>query len=400
MSVLKQNFFPAKDEARLIMTKSRKHAQVCLHHPCSQAKTTSTLPDRPRWRLGFAEVFLFHPANHRTPSRETARTFHRSSVHSTGNIGGSQPPMRRFIGFGKMGSTVRFAPIAAERRWGQTIPDMRGGETGLQLTLGGHPEGSHKMKVTTWNVNSIRSRLERLLRWLEKTRPDVVCLQELKATDEAFPYEVIQEAGYQAVVLGQKTYNGVAILARDEPTDVERGLGDDEEDSQARLVAADVAGVRIISAYVPNGQTVGSEKYAYKLAWMGRLRRYLEDRHRPTEPMVLCGDFNVALDDLDVANPEKWAGSVLCHPASRDAFEQVRQWGLTDVFRQHHPEGGIYSWWDYRMLAFPKNDGLRIDHILATQPLAKRCTGAEIDRDERKGQKPSDHAPVIAIFDV
>ena len=133
---------------------------------------------------------------------------------------------------------------------------------------------------------------------------------------------------------------------------------------------------------------------------MGRLRTYLQDRHDPSQPLVLCGDFNVAPDNLDVANPERWSGSVLCHQAARDAFQQVREWGLTDVYRQHHPEGGIYSWWDYRMLAFPKNDGLRIDHILATEPLAKRCTGAEIDRDERKGQKPSDHAPVVATFEV
>jgi exodeoxyribonuclease-3 len=256
------------------------------------------------------------------------------------------------------------------------------------------------LKIATWNVNSIRSRLERLLRWLETTQPDVVCLQELKVTDEAFPSKSIEKAGFHAAVFGQKTYNGVAILARSEPANVERGLGDDEEDPQARLIAADIARVRIISAYIPNGQTVGSEKYDYKLAWMGRLRRYLEDRHDPSQPLALCGDFNVASDDHDVANPERWAGSVLCDQATREAFDQVRQWGLTDVFRQHHPEGGIYSWWDYRMLAFPKNDGLRIDHILATEPLAKRCTSAEIDRDERKGKKPSDHAPVVATFEV
>ncbi len=256
------------------------------------------------------------------------------------------------------------------------------------------------MKIATWNVNSIRSRLERLLNWLKKMQPDVVCLQEIKVMDEAFPYEPLREAGYYAAVFGQKTYNGVAILARDEPTNVDHGLGDDVEDPQARLSAADVTGVRVISAYIPNGQAVGSDKYEYKLAWMGRLRRYLEDRHDPTEPLVLCGDFNVACDDLDVANPEKWAGSVLCHHTVRDAFEQVRQWGLTDVIRQQHPDGRMYSWWDYRMLAFPKNDGLRIDHILATEPLARCCTSAEIDRDERKGQKPSDHAPVIAAFEM
>lgn len=254
------------------------------------------------------------------------------------------------------------------------------------------------MKIATWNVNSVRSRLERLLSWLAKFEPDVVCLQELKVTDDAFPYEPIREAGYHAAVCGQKTYNGVAILARAEPANVERGLGNDVDDPQARLIAADVAGVRVISAYVPNGQMVGSEKYTYKLDWLRRLKEYLEQRLQPSDPLILCGDFNVAPDDLDVANPEKWAGSVLCHQTVRDALEDVRSWGLTDVFRQHHPEGGIYSWWDYRMLGFPKNDGLRIDHIFATKPLAERCTGAEVDRDERKGQKPSDHAPVTATF--
>ena len=254
------------------------------------------------------------------------------------------------------------------------------------------------MKIATWNVNSVRSRLERLLRWLEKTAPDVVCLQELKVTDEAFPYEPIREAGYHAAVYGQKTYNGVGILSRAEPVDVRRGMGDDDDDPQARLLSAEIAGIQIISAYVPNGQSVGSEKYAYKLDWMRRFREYLERRCDPAVPLVLCGDLNVARDDLDVANPARWAGTVLCHRDARDALERIRGWGLTDVFRRHHPEGGIYSWWDYRMLAFPKNDGLRIDHLFVTEPIAGRCTGAEIDREERKGEKPSDHAPLIAAF--
>jgi exodeoxyribonuclease-3 len=256
-----------------------------------------------------------------------------------------------------------------------------------------------QMKVATWNVNSIRSRLERLLHWLDRVRPDVVCLQELKVTDEVFPYEPIREAGYYAAVHGQKTYNGVAILSRSEPEAVKRGMGDNVDDPQARLISAELEGVRIISAYVPNAQVVGSEKYAYKLDWMRRLREHLDSQFEPSAPLILCGDLNVARDDLDVANPEKWAGSVLCHQEARDSLERIWEWGLTDVFRQHHPGGALYSWWDYRMLAFPKNDGLRIDHIFATDPMAKRCTSAEIDREERKGLKPSDHAPVIATFD-
>jgi exodeoxyribonuclease-3 len=253
------------------------------------------------------------------------------------------------------------------------------------------------MKIATWNVNSVRARLERLLAWLEKEAPDVLCLQELKVTGDDFPADAIRTAGYRSAVFGQKTYNGVAILSRTEPQEIERGMGG-ADDPQARLIAATVNGIRVISAYFPNGQAVGTEKYDYKLAWMGRLRTYLETRLSPVEPVVLCGDFNVARDDADVARPETWAGSVLCHDAAREALERIRTWGFVDVFRRHHPDGGVYSWWDYRMLAFPKNNGLRIDHVFATEGLAERSTAAAVDREERKGKKPSDHAPVIAVF--
>jgi len=254
------------------------------------------------------------------------------------------------------------------------------------------------MKIATWNVNSIRARQERLLAWLQKTEPDVVCLQEIKVADEPFPHEAIQAAGYHATVHGQKTYNGVAILSRTKPSNVERGMADGGDDSQARLLRAEIDGIQAISAYVPNGEMVGSAKYAYKLDWMRRLRAYLEQRFTPAVPLALCGDFNVARDDGDVARPDAWADTVLFHPQIRDAMEQLLSWGLIDVFRQHHPEGGFYSWWDYRMLAFPKNDGLRLDYILATERLAAGSTSAEIDRQQRKGEKPSDHAPVAAIF--
>ena len=254
------------------------------------------------------------------------------------------------------------------------------------------------MRIATWNVNSVRSRLDRLLRWLEKMEPDVVCLQELKAADEAFPYEAVREAGYHAAVHGQKTYNGVGILSRVAPEDLRRDLADAPGGPQARLIAARVNDCHVVSAYVPNGQAVGSEKWAYKLQWMRRLREYLEQRFDPSVPLLLCGDFNVARDDLDVARPEQWAGTVLCHEDVRGALEELCRWGLVDGFRERHPEGGVYSWWDYRRLAFPKNDGLRIDHIFASKPMAARCTHAEIDREERKGEKPSDHAPVVADF--
>jgi exodeoxyribonuclease-3 len=255
------------------------------------------------------------------------------------------------------------------------------------------------MKIATWNVNSIRARQQRLLDFLRQAQPDVLCLQELKATDDVFPYEAVRGAGYHAAVFGQKTYNGVAVLSRDPPSKIELGWGHGAgDDQQARLLAAEIGGLQVISAYVPNGEQVGSAKYVYKLDWMGRLRAYLESRYTPTTPLLVCGDFNVARDDLDVAHPAQWAGTVLCYASARMALERILDWGLVDVFRQRHPEGELYSWWDYRMLAFPRNDGLRLDYIFATESLAQRCTSAEIDRDERKGEKPSDHAPVVAVF--
>ncbi len=251
------------------------------------------------------------------------------------------------------------------------------------------------MRVATWNVNSVKARKERLLAFLARHRPDVVCLQELKTEAPGFPAEELLAAGYHAAVLGQKTYNGVAILSREEPRDVETGFGDGGDESQARLVAATVGGLRVASAYIPNGKEVGSEKWPYKLGWLARLAAWT-GRQAAGPPLVLCGDFNIAPDERDVANPASWAGSVLCHPDVRAAWAAILAAGLVDSFRLHHAEGGHYSWWDYRMLGFPKNDGLRIDHVLLAPSLASRCTGAFIDRDERKGKLPSDHAPVFA----
>ena len=253
------------------------------------------------------------------------------------------------------------------------------------------------MKLVTWNVNSIRSRLERLLALLARHKPDVVCLQELKGAEDVFPFDAIQQAGYRAAVLGQKTYNGVAILSRAELTDIHKGLGDDEH---ARLIAATVDGVRIVSVYVPNGREVGCEHWDYKLDWLSKLTAWLAKAAKATDLLAVAGDFNVAPDDSDVAHPDEWADSVLCHDRVRELFRSLLDWPLVDVFRHHHPDGGVYSWWDYRRLAFPKGDGLRLDHILATDPLAACCSSAEVDRDERKGEKPSDHAPVIATFDI
>jgi exodeoxyribonuclease-3 len=251
------------------------------------------------------------------------------------------------------------------------------------------------MRIATWNVNSVKARKERLLAFLGRHRPDVVCLQEIKTEAPGFPAAELLAAGYHAAVLGQKTYNGVAILSREEPRDVTTGFGDGGDESQARLVAATVGGLRVASAYVPNGKEVGSEKWPYKLEWLGRLAAWA-GRQEGGPPLVLCGDFNIAPEDRDVANPEAWAGSVLCHADVRSAWTALLAAGLVDSFRLHHQEGGLYSWWDYRMLGFPKNDGLRIDHVLLAARLAGRCTASSIDRDERKGKLPSDHAPVFA----
>jgi exodeoxyribonuclease-3 len=254
------------------------------------------------------------------------------------------------------------------------------------------------MRLATWNVNSIRARLDRLLAFLQREAPDVVCLQELKVPDEDFPFEAIRAAGYHAAVHGQRTYNGVAVLSRTEPVDVTPGLGDGVADEQARLIAATVDGIRVVSAYVPNGQEVGSDKWAYKLAWLDRLGRWLDRNQVAGTPLVLSGDFNVAPEDRDVARPEEWRGSVLCHEAARAALQGVLSRGLVDAIRLHDPGPGPWSWWDYRQLAFPKGNGLRIDHVFATPDLARRSTAARVDRDERKGKLPSDHAPVIVDF--
>jgi exodeoxyribonuclease-3 len=252
--------------------------------------------------------------------------------------------------------------------------------------------------LATWNVNSIRARLDRVLAWIEARRPDVLCMQELKVEEKDFPVEPFTALGYHAAQLCQKTYNGVAILSRTPLVEVACGLDDGTDDPQARLIAGTVDGVRILTVYAPNGQTVGSDKYAYKLRWLERLRAYLDARCDRAQPLVVCGDFNVAPEARDVHDPAAWENEVLFHVDARHALEKVRAWGLVDAVRLHHEQPGLYTWWDYRMLGFPKNRGLRIDHVLVTEPLARRCVEAFIDREERKGKQPSDHAPVLARF--
>jgi len=252
------------------------------------------------------------------------------------------------------------------------------------------------MILAAWNVNSLNVRLPRLLAWLAAHTPDVVCLQETKLEDHKFPVVDVAAAGYSAHFAGQKTYNGVAILVRKglSVTDVAAGIPGFADD-QKRVIAATVAGVRVVDFYVPNGQSVDSDKYRYKLDWCAAAAANLRDELSRHANVAVMGDFNVAPEDRDVHDPALWAGQVLCTVPERDAFRAFLAAGLKDSFRLFDQPPATFSWWDYRQLAFPKNRGLRIDHILLSAPLAARCTASRIDRNERKGEKPSDHAPVL-----
>ena len=254
------------------------------------------------------------------------------------------------------------------------------------------------MRVASWNINSLRKRQDRLFAWLEATKPDIVCLQETKCPDEQFPVLALQAAGYHSVYHGEKSYNGVAILSKNESRDVRPSLCDEVVDPQARVIAATVSNIQVFSVYAPNGRAVGSPAYDYKINWYGRLRACLSKEE--SADLIVCGDFNVAPEDVDVHDPELWRGAIMCSNGERTAFRQLCEGSLKDTLRLHHKEGGLFSWWDYRMLSFPKNRGLRIDAILASKALAKRCTTAGIDREMRKGKEPSDHAPVWAEFDL
>jgi exodeoxyribonuclease-3 len=256
------------------------------------------------------------------------------------------------------------------------------------------------MKIVSYNINSLRRRQDRLIAWLGETKPDVVCLQETKCTDEQFPELELRGAGYHAAFHGQKSYNGVAILSKVEPRDVRPALCDEEEDPQARVIAATIGEVRVFCVYAPNGQAVGSPAYEYKLKWYERLRTCLRDHESAATNLVVCGDFNVAPKDEDVHDPPLWQGAIMCSDAERAAFNRLLDAGLIDTLRLHKKEPGLFTWWDYRMLSFPKNRGLRIDAVLASKALSHRCTDVGIDRDMRKGKEPSDHAPIWAAFEV
>ena len=250
------------------------------------------------------------------------------------------------------------------------------------------------MKIATWNVNSIKVRLAHVLSWLESAQPDALCLQEIKCTSDEFPALELKGLGYNAVVSGQKTYNGVALLTKDEPRDVRIGLAGDPSDTQSRYIEATVGGVRVASIYLPNGNPVESDKFPYKLAWMERLMARARELLAGEMPAVLAGDYNVAPTDADVYDPEAWRGDALCRPESRRAFRTLVNAGFTDAFRVFHPEPHRYSFWDYQAMRWNRDEGLRIDHLLLSPQAADRLTAADIDKAPRGRDKASDHTPV------
>jgi len=250
------------------------------------------------------------------------------------------------------------------------------------------------VKFATWNVNSLNVRLPHVLDWLRDNPIDVLCLQETKQEDVKFPYEALKEAGFDAVHIGQKTYNGVAIISRHSLTDIQRNIPNFEDDQQ-RVIAATINGIRVICAYIPNGQAVDSEKYQYKMRWLTALTAWLKTELVAHPKLMLLGDYNIAPEDRDCHDPEAWLGQILVSPAEREAFQALINLGLHDSFRLFEQDEKSFSWWDYRMMGFRRNFGMRIDHILVSDALKATCLAATIDKAPRKLERPSDHTPVI-----
>jgi exodeoxyribonuclease-3 len=252
------------------------------------------------------------------------------------------------------------------------------------------------MLIATWNVNSILARVANVARWLDAVKPDVLCMQETKCTDDKFPVDVFRERGYECQLFGQQSYNGVAILTRGVGETKHRGYPGDDETAQSRLITTTIQNIHVVNVYVPNGQMVGSEKYAFKLGWMQRLREFFDTHYNANDSVLLCGDFNVAPEERDVHDVRLWQGRILFSEQERAALQHIKDWGFTDAFRLHTEEKGNYSWWDYRAGMFRRNMGLRIDHIWISEPLVARNARTWIDIEPRKWEKPSDHAPVVA----
>ena len=259
------------------------------------------------------------------------------------------------------------------------------------------------MRIATWNVNSVNARLETVVRWFEEAQPDVACLQEIKCVDEKFPAEAFERLGYNIAVHGQKTYNGVALLSKSPLEDVRRGLPDGEGDDHARYIEAVVSGpqpVRVASIYLPNGNPISTEKFAYKLAWMDRLHRHVESLLAFEEPLALVGDYNVIPEERDAENPKNWVEDALFQPQTRAAFRGLKWLGLTDAYLQADGAPGAYTFWDYQAGAWQRNNGIRIDHALLSPQAADRLRGVSIHRDVRGWDKPSDHVPLVIELDL
>lgn len=254
------------------------------------------------------------------------------------------------------------------------------------------------MRIATYNVNSIRQRLPIVLDWLAKHQPDIMCLQETKVQDEEFPADAIREAGYQVVFRGMKTFNGVATLTRQSPQRVMHGLHEGPDNEDCRVLLTEVDGITVVNSYAPQGHNVNTDKYTFKLAWFRRIRRYFEEQLDPAKPALWLGDLNVAPEPIDVYHPDRRVNDPDFHIDARNAFKEVVGWGWTDLYRKLHPDTVQYTYWDYFRNAFKNNWGWRIDHILATAPLAERCTQVEVDLEPRQAPKTSDHTVIWADF--
>jgi exodeoxyribonuclease-3 len=265
-------------------------------------------------------------------------------------------------------------------------------------------QGPIAMKVATWNINGVKARLDSALTWLGEAAPDIVCLQEIKSVDEGFPAEAFERLGYNVAVHGQKGFNGVALLSRLRPEDVRRGLPGDPADGQARFIeatfSAPAGALHVAALYLPNGNPIGTDKFAYKLAWMQRLEAHARSLLALEIPVILAGDFNIIPTPLDAKRPEAWTGDALFQPESRAAWRRMIHLGYIDAVRACHPEAGIYTFWDYQAGAWNKNDGIRIDHLLLSAQAADRLTAAGIDKNVRGWEKPSDHVPAWVELDL
>ena len=256
------------------------------------------------------------------------------------------------------------------------------------------------MKLSTWNVNSINARMDRLLEYLDSSSPDVLCLQETKCLVENFPKDTLKHLGYESIAIGQKTFNGVAILSKKPIVELDIDLNQSVIGDQARLIAAKILDITVVSVYVPNGGDVSSPKFQYKMDWFDEFLLAIQDLANTGAKVIVAGDFNITTDDRDIYDPVEWEGQILCSPQERQVLSKFLELGFVDTFRLCNPELSAFSWWDYRQLAFPKNKGARIDYVFCTENLKDCCHESEIHRFMRKGKKPSDHAPVCAVFDL